>query len=332
MSRGRPKAERELQVDENLYSLRRLEELLGRERSDILRIAESAGRYYKPFDRRKERGKGPWRHIDNPTGELRHLQSRIQRRILANYPFPEKMVGGVRRRSVVDAAKTHVGASALVTLDLRSCFAKTSDLRVFSAYRQRLGCSAEVAGILTQLTTVQHRLPQGAPSSLSLANLTLIPMYNDLDRLAESYDLKWALFVDDIGFSGSRALEAIESIIRIVGRHGHSVRRRKIHRMNQSVSEKLLGTVVNRKVSAGRPRIQRVRAAIYELSTAESPPDWKLQSVWGQVIQIKSLSLVQGATLERLAIRFLPVGGTTTKRTRTDETIACNSTRKHKYS
>ena len=73
-----------------IVSLGRLEEKLGRGRKDIIRIADRSGRYYRPFDRRKKNGSS-WRHIDNPTGVLKELQSLVQRRILSGVPLPERI-------------------------------------------------------------------------------------------------------------------------------------------------------------------------------------------------------------------------------------------------
>ena len=119
----------------NLVSMRRLEQLLGYERSDLARIAEHAGRYYRPFDRRRERNKGKWRHIDNPTGVLREVQGRIQGKILVGVPLPDTMMGGVRGRSIRDNGVRHTRQSMLVTLDLRDCFPRTDDLQVYMGFR-----------------------------------------------------------------------------------------------------------------------------------------------------------------------------------------------------
>src|SRR5438046_1585603 len=110
-----------------LVSLRRLEQILGWDRESLRRFAEHAGRYYRPFDRRRQRGTGKWRHIDNPTDDLKKLQQRIERRILNHVPLPATMMGAVSGRSIRDNATRHLGQSMVVTLDLRACFPRTSD-------------------------------------------------------------------------------------------------------------------------------------------------------------------------------------------------------------
>lgn len=205
-----------------LVSMRQVEFVLGKSREDLRKIASYAGRYYHPFDRRREIGKGKWRHIDNPKGELKLLQKRIQKHILSKINLPDTMVGGIPGRSIRANAKIHEGQQRLVTLDLKNCFPRTTDLKVFEAYRKILKCSSEIASLLTKLTTFQKRLPQGAPTSSILANFTLLPMHDEICAIAKKFDLRCSIYVDDIAFSGVSAYEAIDEIIYAIQRHGHS--------------------------------------------------------------------------------------------------------------
>jgi len=78
----------------DVVSIAHLERLLGWDRSRIRKYAAEAGRYYEPFDRRRVAGVGKWRHIDNPKGQLRELQTAIQRQILSQATLPDHMFGG----------------------------------------------------------------------------------------------------------------------------------------------------------------------------------------------------------------------------------------------
>ena len=320
-----------LQANAELVSMRRLEQLLGRSRDDLLRIAGHAGRYYRPFDRRRRRGEGKWRHIDNPTSELKELQSRIQRGILAHVLFPDTMLGGVRCRSIRDNGAHHVRQPMLVTLDLRDCFPRTGNLQIFRAFRTVVGCSPKIAGLLTQLTTFQHRLPQGAPTSLTLANLTLLQMHEDIRTVAERMDLAWTFWVDDIAFSGQRALDAIEPIMGIIHHHGHAVRRSKIECMPCTTRMRVTGVAVNLKPSIELVRRSEIREEIFRLASLQDPLDWELRRVRGQINHVRYISSEQGAALNRLAERFLPAVGAGGARPRTDETRSCSSTARHSH-
>jgi hypothetical protein len=83
--------------------------------------------------------------------------------------------------------------------DIRQFYPSISHEEVYSMF-VRLGCTPDVAGLLTQLTTYDYRLPQGTPTSPSLANLYLrmsgIAMR--LEGLAVRHHLRMTFFGDDV--------------------------------------------------------------------------------------------------------------------------------------
>lgn len=316
---------RELSPLPPLRSLRFVSLLLGRDRACLRDIAGRAGTLYEPFDRRRRRGEGKWRHIDNPTQELKDIQKSIQQRILRRVTLPPTMLGGVRGRSIRDNARTHRRQPVLVTLDLRDCFPRTNDLQVFKAYRSMLQCSEDVASLLLKLTTLHHRLPQGAPTSSMLANLALLPMHDEIAALARELDLQWTFYVDDIALSGARAPEAITPIIDIIRRHGHSVHRVRV--MPSSARQWLTGTVLNRKISVGHRRVHEVRESILALAAQRDIRQKELDRVKGQIRQISSISKSQGDALRRLADQYLPESGLDGPTPRSDEIRPCRSYR-----
>jgi RNA-directed DNA polymerase len=202
-----------------IVSTSHMSHTLGRPWREIEAIAESAGRFYQPFDHRRERGRGKWRHIDNPTGNLKAIQARIYKQILQSLALPETVTGGVRGRSVRDHAAPHVGQPALVTLDLRACFPRIDHHAINRVFR-RLGYSPTIAHVLTQLTTFQRSLPQGAPTSPALANLALLNLHVELQEIAQERGLVLTQYVDDIAMSGAGAQDAIEPVVQAIMRYG----------------------------------------------------------------------------------------------------------------
>ena len=209
-----------------------VEQVLGVERDQPKALAATAGAQYRPFDLRKP-GSKSLRHIDNPVAKLKNVQRRIFERLLLPIPLPETMTGGVRGRSTRDNARFHVGQPVLVTIDLRNCFGKIDDLKVFRVFRNTVGCSDEIAGVLTQLCTVRHRLPQGAPTSAALANLVLLPLHRKLLKLGDELGLACSFYIDDIAFSGDRAREVVEPACRLLTEAGHPVKSQKTAVMTQ---------------------------------------------------------------------------------------------------
>ena len=111
------------------------------------------------------------RPIDNPRQELSWVQKRIYRRLLKPICFPEHILGAVPKRSVRDNAERHLASNLLVTLDIRQCFPSITNRQVYQVWADLLGCSPPVAKLLTELTTFDRHLPQGAATSPFLANL-----------------------------------------------------------------------------------------------------------------------------------------------------------------
>ena len=313
-----------------LISIRKLEHILSFERAEIRQIAAQAGSYYRPFDRRREVGKGKWRHIDNPIGKLKLIQQKIYRKILINVQLPGNMLGGVTGFSIKNNARFHIKQTYLITLDLRDCFPSIHDRKVFNVFKNIMGCSNEIASLLTKITTFQHRLPQGAPTSPMLANLTLLPLYDQVGLIANELDLRWTFWIDDIAISGDRAIEAIEKVIRAIQRNGHAVRHSKIRIMPRNTSQSITGTLVNRKVSFGRKKLEDIRSQITSVADQPEIPDYLIQTIRGKIAHVNSLCSIQGAYLTRLADRILPKTGIEGTRPPSYETRLCNSYKRHR--
>ncbi len=121
----------------SIYSLRDLAYRIGFNRQLLLEIAETGGRFYRPFPK-----KGPKpRMIDNPILILKEIQGRIQDRLLSDIPLPDHMHGGVTGRSPITNASSHVGAIVLVTLDIRKFFPSVTNKHIFHVWIDVLDCS-----------------------------------------------------------------------------------------------------------------------------------------------------------------------------------------------
>jgi hypothetical protein len=298
--------------------------------SDLERIARHAGGYYKPFDRRRVRGVGEWRHIDNPVGILKDIQGRILRRILAAYLPPSSMCGGVTGRSTKNHAEPHVGQAVVITLDLKKCFPRISHRQIHNVYVEVIGCSAPIADVLTQLTTFQGRVPQGAPTSPALVNLALLEMHNEIAAITGAARVEMSFYVDDIALSGDSARATVEQVIRVVMSYGHGISCKKKHIMGGAAPQLVTSHIVNAKLGASPARRAAVYARIHELASCEDVKHCDLQSVRGEIGHIAWLNPAHGDVLRRLAERLLPTVGSEGRRPRSGETRACRHRRRHR--
>lgn len=259
-------------MNPRLLSLRALEMLLEYSREEIIRLASTAGSYYKPFLKspvikpfQKKPRSAKVRNIDNPTGELKEIPKKIQRCILRPVSFPESVCGGVKGRSVLDNVMIHSSATTLVTLDIRDFFPSITNDHVYRVWRDVLLCSPKVSRLLTKLTTFERHLPQGAPTSSSLANLVLLSADPMIRQACAEMNLLYSVYVDDMAFSGARAPEVIKIAARELKATGFAVSRKKLSIMRPGQRRILNGVIVGLSPGVPKPRRSAIRSAIHHL-------------------------------------------------------------------
>jgi RNA-directed DNA polymerase len=293
-----------------VVSLRKLRQHLGRDLTELVALADEAPKHYQPFDIYKglrKDGTEKWRHIDNPDRELKDVQTLLQKKILRPVALglPDYMTGGLPGRSIIDNAWPHLGQPAIVALDIESCFPNISHKMVFSAWRQGLGFSTDVASLLTKLTTLQNRLPQGAPTSPVLCNLVLQNVAAQIFELASASGCNFTLYIDDITLSGPRKETAalIEPIIRLLGGHNLAVSRDKISIMDSNEIQKVTGVKVNQSLKVTREKNEQIRAFILAVAAKGcAATKHEVNAMWGMIHFVKSVDPRMAERLQQLAL------------------------------
>jgi RNA-directed DNA polymerase len=249
---------------------------------------------YRPENERKahyhfrwvKKRSGGWRLIEAPKQKLKQVQTQILREILDRVPPHNCAHGFVRRRSIVTNARRHVGQRAILKLDLEDFYANVGFSRVVGIFRG-LGYSREAAIWLGRLTTSQvpsnlryperfssaffpflrRHLPQGAPSSPALANLSAYGLDVRLSGLARSYSVEYTRYADDLTFSGSqRFIRALPVFIPLTSQIIRDERfrvnrnKRKVVRNNQQ--QVVAGVVVNAHTNMPRRDFDRLKAIL----------------------------------------------------------------------
>lgn len=321
-----------------LVSLKKLKFLL--RIKDIDDLATTAGRYYNSFDiwkGKRDDGSDKWRHIDNPADPLRPIQDSIYNSLLRPIAdtMPSYLTGGMPKRSIKDNAYPHLGRPVVLGLDIENCFPSISNRVIFKVWRNQLGCSDEVARILTQLTTFQRRLPQGAPTSPFLCNLALSSLAEDISKYANKANLVFTIYVDDITLSGENVAvrSSIKDLIPIVERHGLRLSKEKFEKaiMDSNEIQKTTGVLINNKMTLPKKKLLEIRKEIARLGElGNTAKTYELNSVWGKIQFVKSIDPKTGESLKVYAIKHLEdiVGTSATKPG--DKTRTCNNyKRKH---
>lgn len=158
--------------------------------------------YYSYIDTKIKNGKVKKRPIDPSRYKLKDLQIRIHRRILAKIPMPPYLMGSIKGRNNVDNAAAHRSRPFQFQTDLKSFFSYATNSMVFNMLRS-FGYSPDVCKIITELTTFKGHLPQGGPTSATLANLVGLSFDRPILEICERNKIKYTRYVDDLWFSAA---------------------------------------------------------------------------------------------------------------------------------
>lgn len=271
--------------------------------------------------------KGGHRLIEAPKPLLKGVQQKILREILDKIPVHVACHGFTVGRSIKTNAAPHTGKRVVVKLDLESFYATVSHSRVVAIFRS-LGYSREAAIWLSGLTTSAipagldapgdnlfllnayrgRHLPQGAPTSPALANLSAFSLDLRLAGLSRTFHAQYTRYADDLTFSGSQKflnglstfLRLTQKIIKAERFRLHS-KKRQILRNNQR--QKVTGVVVNSHVNVARDDYDRLKALLHNCLTRgvstqnhEQHENFS-QHVLGRIGHIKMLNPTRGDKL-----------------------------------
>lgn len=257
----------------DLYSLRHLIVILGVSKEEVFDLTLRAGGFYQPFPKRTKPKPFPRkpkpqknRLIDNPTGFLKQMQSRIEERLLKRLLLPEHLLGGIPGKTIRQNAALHFGAPCVATIDIKNFFPSITPWQVHSVWKNLLNCSPQIADILTKLTTFRGRLPQGAPTSTLLANLVLASNDVEIRAVCQAHEVVYSSWVDDLAFSGEKARDIISSAIQALRDSGFSVSHRKIRVMGKGEKKTINNLVLGKFITVEKAYRKQIRAGIHNLA------------------------------------------------------------------
>lgn len=218
-----------------------------------LRAVSKGDALYREFDIPKKSGGS--RHVENPAWPLKLVQARLARRLAAITP-PDYLYCPVKGRCYVSNAARHVGNRVVRCLDIKSFFPNTPGRRVFWFYRSVLGCSSDLAGRLTTLSTYKGHLPTGSPLSPILAYFAYYDVWGRVAALCAAKGYTLTIYVDDLTISGARVSDAdIWLVKRELHRAGLHYHKEKVFRDRPA---EVTGVIVGRE-GVAPPNRQRLK-------------------------------------------------------------------------
>lgn len=202
---------------------------------------------------------GTLRTLRAPAVVLKVIQRAVLDKVLASTPLPKSAYGFGRGKSIVDNARLHSGSPYLLNVDIKDFFPSVHFSRVQKIFKA-LGATTDMAAALTRLTTFEHSLPQGAPTSPYLATLALRNLDRRLAKLCASNRLTYSRYFDDLTISGGeRAHKVIKAVEQIIDDEGY-----KMHldpgklRLSGPTDDKLVTGIIIKDGELEAPNVKEV--------------------------------------------------------------------------
>lgn len=195
-----------------------------------------------------------------PNFWLKKLHLRVHD-LLSAITTPTYAHGSIKKRSYITNALVHVEAKEFLTMDLRDFFRSVKRHHVYFFFKDKMACSSDVAGVLSYLLTYQGALPVGSPVSATLAMWVCHTMFEQLNKLASSYALKFSTFVDDLTFSGDVVPSKFQLLVeRICQQSGLSIREDKTFLYKNGMAASVTGVIIhNGSIKPPHSRYQNLR-------------------------------------------------------------------------
>jgi RNA-directed DNA polymerase len=303
-----------------IETLRALAEWLELTPSELQWFADLKGLGYKRPQPRLEhyhyrvlaKASGGIRLIESPKDHLKGLQRRILSGILDRIPSHPAAHGFVHGRSIQTFAAPHVGYPEQVA-DLLGGITTNSVPR--NAWRDviRQPGFALAPQELWHLRDMYSRphLPQGAPTSPSLANFCSYRLDGRLSGLARSGGAVYTRYADDLAFSGGdsfdHSVERFSTLVAVIlMEEGFAVQHRKTRIMRRSVRQHLAGLVTNQRLNVRRSDLDLLKAILTncirhrpETQNREGHPHFR-QHLEGRISFVESIHPEKGRRLRAI--------------------------------
>lgn len=192
--------------------------------SEFLRVkTDKLGNKKRNKPKYKQFGEYWSRTINPPKDELKEIQKRINGYLVEHIPMPEYAYGGIKHKDNIRNARYHKGQKFIFQTDLKDFFPYITHMMVYDMFLSN-GFSPDVSSLLTKLTTYKGHLPQGAPTSTTIANLVFVPTGIKLQAIAVREGLRFTTFVDDVTMSSqSDFKQIVPEIVQTITSHGFKI-------------------------------------------------------------------------------------------------------------
>ncbi|MDX2107960.1 MAG: reverse transcriptase family protein [Candidatus Melainabacteria bacterium] len=241
-------------------------EELGLRSQFLLELSMRCSSLYTTYDIPKR--SGGTRTISVPDKNLKSVQRALLDIIFHRFEMPDHVHGCVKGRSIATNAKGHTNQTLVINIDLKNFFGTIKYAQVVEIFKNHFNFDDQSSEIFARLTTYGDCLPQGAPTSPTLANIAALKLDTAiLDICKENLapgTFHYSRYVDDISVSGGRELGLlIHAFYQSIFDLGFKANTKKLRIQRQSDRQKVTGITVNKKLNPSKKLVRKVRQQIY---------------------------------------------------------------------
>ena len=207
-----------------------------------IELCETSDPYERWYERKRSGGQ---RLIEHPIPSLKLVQRRLNR-LLQRLRLPGVFHGSYSCTSILSNAKPHCKVSWYLTFDLANYYKTIRPQKVYVGLRF-LQAPPDIARLITRLTTVHGRVPQGAPTSPMIAAIAMLSLARRLMSLCSKMGAAATIYGDNICISGNAAIKGHKStFLRIVKTEGFRIRASKTQLVPPNEDKPLPGLIVRK--------------------------------------------------------------------------------------
>lgn len=243
-----------------------LEKILGVEKESIMSAFKRVNKSY--IEKKIKKKDSSFRTLHIPRYYLKKIQKGIYLKLLKKIHLPPCAHGGIPNKSIITNAKCHINKDWVANIDIKKFFDNVHYPHIFEAFKS-LGCSENIAKILTRLTTYKRSLPQGAITSPYLSNLVLFNLDKRFVLLCAKNGLMYTRYFDDITISGNKRVvneEIKKAYIEIIETEGYTINYKKSWKFSNKDEDQIVnGLLVNNGLKPNKKFMTTLEKYINEL-------------------------------------------------------------------
>lgn len=253
-----------------------MEEMLGKRISNLITQWNEWDRFrsnpqplfYRSFSIRKGT---KVRRIKHPIPSLMKLQRKILS-ILDEIILPTYVQGFVSGRSVKTHAEFHRSQAIVLSFDIKNFFESTTIEHITRSLGRFIDSPEAIQNIATVCTSA-GQLPQGAPTSPVLANISFLDIDEKLDNLAKNNSGVYSRYADDLIISSSdRGIYDLIRYVELLVEDGkYRINKDKTRYASRKRQQIVTGLVVNETIQPSSKVRYNFKAKIHQLARSQRP-------------------------------------------------------------